>query len=158
MALGLIRVRGDYHERLRTLLKNATQQGVCTQDSLSRAIGKTQTGVGKYLLGKGGALDLDEAAAALHHVGSSLPDFLGAMPPRTLTSTEQLVRALESRPELRQLVEALLPVPKSRLGAVLALVRGVVPIAIGPPGGRTPGSRSASTAATHTKSGRARRQ
>lgn len=122
-------MKGTYHDRLRATLSQATENGICTQESLSRVMGKTQTGVGKYLLGKGGALDVDEAATALEHIGSSLPEFLAGVPMKELSPTERLARALEGRPALRQLVEVLLPVPKTRLAAVVELVRSIAPLA-----------------------------
>src|SRR4051794_753479 len=91
------------HGRLQRVLQDAWKRNVCTQDSLARAIGKTQTSVGQYLLAndkKSGPLDLDEAAAALHHIGSSLADFIAGAPPQDLTASERLARAIETLPPL----------------------------------------------------------
>lgn len=72
------RVRGPYHDYLVELLRAqlAKKEGI-TQESLATAIrAGDQTTVGKKLSGKGGPFDLDEADAALRHVGSSLKDFV----------------------------------------------------------------------------------
>lgn len=151
-------MRGPVHERLKTRLRHAVAEGVCTQDSLGRAIGKTQTGVGKYLLGKGGALDVDEAAAALQHIGSSLVEFLAGMPPRTLSPTDKLVRSLEVRPELQALITDLLRVPKPRLGAVLELAYAGIRAAIGPRTTPPGGSASGTTPVRRTTAGRVPRR
>lgn len=109
----------------------ATGRGSITQESIATEIGKTQTGVGKYLLDKGGALDLDEADAALRHIGSSLIEFLAGAPPRQLTDAERLGQVIAQRPGLRRVVELLLSVPKKRLDAVADLIQTVVLPAIG---------------------------
>lgn len=144
MALRSQRVRGPLHHRLRQLLRDATKAGICTQESLSGAIGKTQTGVGKYLLGKAGTLDVDEAAAALDHIGSSLQEFIAKIPPRELTASDRLARALETR-GLVAFVQELLTVPRTRLPAVLDLARTGVYAATGRRGGQTAESLPGST-------------
>ena len=132
--------RGPLHDRLHATLRTAWLNKAVTQESLAQAIGKSQESVGQYLRAvKAGTLDLDEAAAALHHIGSSLDAFLATMPPRALSPTETLARELESRPELQALITDLLRVPKPRLAAVLDLLRGVLPIAIGPLAAQTRG-------------------
>jgi transcriptional regulator with XRE-family HTH domain len=146
--------KGPLHARLHRLLHEAWQRKDITQESLGQAIGKSQENAGQYLRGtNAGALDLDQAAAALHHIGSSMEAFLANTPPRSLTETELLVRALDTRPELKALLEDLLRVPRPRLGAILELVRGLVPIAIGPRAGPTGGSPTGTPRASRTKSG-----
>ena len=136
-------LRGELHVRLHRTLKAAYDGRVCTQESLAIAIGKSQVTVGQYLRSeRAGALDLDEASAALHHIGSSLMEFLRGAPPHPLSPIEELCRGLESRPELLSLVKDLLPVPKPKLGALLAVVRGLIPLAIGPTGGKRGGHNS----------------
>ncbi len=125
-------LRGDLHVRLHRALKAAYDSKVCTQESLAIAIGKSQVTVGQYLRSeRAGALDLDEASAALHHIGSSLMEFLRGAPPHPLSPTEVLCRDLESRPELLSLLKDLLPVPKPKLGALLTAVRVLIPLATG---------------------------
>jgi transcriptional regulator with XRE-family HTH domain len=143
--------RGPLHNRLHATLREAWLSKAVTQESLARAIGKSQESVGQYLRAtKAGTLDLDEADAALHHIGSSLDAFLATMPPRPLTPTERLARELESRPEMQAVILDLLRVPRPRLGAVLALLRGVLPLAIGPRGSQTDATPFAASAAGRT--------
>lgn len=153
-------MKGPLHERLQKALQEATAKGTATQDSLSRATngGKTQTGFGKYLQGKGGALDLDEAEIALRHIGSSLQDFLNGLPPRELTPDEIVCRDLLHRAALLELVKALLEIKKPQLPAVLELIRTFVLPATGPHGPRTRGSRSAPTRARRTTKEPAKRR
>jgi hypothetical protein len=82
----------------------------------------------------------------LEHIGSSLSEFLAGVPPRELTATERLARALSTRTELRELVEALMPVPKPRVSEVLDAVRVIAPLAIAKRAGRTGGEHGASAA------------
>lgn len=72
------RVRGPYHHALRELLVSKHREKVFTQESLARATGKNQSTMGQYLRpnGTAGTLDLDEADAALDHIGSSLKAFI----------------------------------------------------------------------------------
>lgn len=144
-------MKGDLHQRLQALLHHEWKQGAVKQESLSLQLAKSQNSVSAYLRGTSdaGALDLDEAAAALHHVGSSLEAFLARTPPRTLTDSERLVRALDSRPEVKALLEDLLRVPRPQLAAVLELIGNLV-VSIGRRGGQTPGSPSAPTTAART--------
>lgn len=153
-----VRDRGPYHHRLVELLRDATKRGVCTQESLGGAIGKTQTGVGKYLLGKGGALDVDEAANALEHIGSSLEHLMKQIPPKDLTESEKLVRALATRPELIEFVKDLLPVPRARLAGLIDPMRAIAKVTTWRRG--TPGdeSESGTLRASDTKSGPKRRR
>ena len=119
-------MKGELHQQLRALLKAATDTGAVTQESLGRAMGeKSQTSVGQYLRDerRAGALDLDEAAAALHHIGSSLEDFIRGIPPRQMTPTERTAQRLELDPELEKHVRALLRVKRARLPGVLSLIR-----------------------------------
>lgn len=149
------------HRQLRAFLRTEWQAGRCTQESLAAAVGKSQTVIGQYLLlndAKSGALDLDEADAALRHVGSNLTDFIAGVPPRTLTETDQIAQELVTRPELVAFVKALLPVPKSRLAEVIEMASGLARLAIVRRGGRTPGSSGGHRPAPRTKSARGRRR
>lgn len=112
--------KGPLHVRLQGLLVAAWKSGDITQESLGQAIGQSQENAGQYLRGnKAGALDLDEAVSALHHIGLSLKEFLDDAPPPTPTRAARLSRKLEARPELLTAVEALLGVPRTRLRVVL---------------------------------------
>ena len=147
------------HERLQSLLQDSWRAGVFTQGSLARAIGKDQTNVGQYLRGgKAGPLNLDEADAALRHIGSSLEDFLAGIPPRPLTPTDQVLRGLAHRPVLIQLVRDMLDVPLPQLAAVIAWARTAVELAIGPPAGRTGAPRAGTTRGRRTRAVREKRR
>lgn len=74
--LRLQRVRGRYHQLLRDVLRRGAAAKVYTQDSMAEDLDIDQTTVGKYLSEKGGTLDLDDANAALMHIGSSLQAFV----------------------------------------------------------------------------------
>jgi transcriptional regulator with XRE-family HTH domain len=117
-------LKGELHKGLRATLTAAWTNGAFTQDSLCASMGKSQRSVSQYLNGEAdaGALDLDEAAAALAHAGSSLPEFLASVPPRPLTRAERLGNRLEGRDDVIDLVEALLDVPPKRLPAVRELI------------------------------------
>lgn len=157
--LGSIHVRGELHARLHRALKAAVDARLCTQDSLGQAIAKSQESVGQYLRNaKAGPLDLDEAEAGLQHIGSSLRSFLAGDPPRTLTATDRLARELETRPQLRALVEALIPVPKPRLDEVLSAIRVLAPLAIARRATAASGPRSGPAPETHTRPAPARRR
>lgn len=71
-------MRGSYHQALKRFLLTKYAERAFTQESLARATGKEQTTIGQYLKphGRAGTLDLDEADAALAHVGSSLAAFI----------------------------------------------------------------------------------
>lgn len=147
-------MKGELYERLRVTLRRAIQERDSThesptQESLGKAIGKTQRSVGTFLDGSGGALDLDEAAKALEHIGSSLPDFLAGLPPREMSRTERMARALVTRPQLMDLVEDLLPVRQKKLSDVIELARQL---------GRVASQRrEAGTAESHSEHRTARR-
>lgn len=69
-------VRGHYHQLLiRVLLDALARQGL-THDSLGAVVGMHQTTVGDILKRNAGTFDLDEADAALRHVGLSLKLFI----------------------------------------------------------------------------------
>ena len=138
------RVKGPLHDELRAWLKHATATGVCTQESLAGAIGKTQTGVGKYLLDKAGSLDLDEADAALRHANHSLPAFLAKQPAPQPAAHERLASRLQGREDVMELLEALLSVPRKRLPAVRDLIGAGVYAATGRPLGHRDESGSGS--------------
>jgi hypothetical protein len=69
-------LRGDYHRRLRGVLLEALARQAITQESLGVAVQMHQTTIGGILKKDEGTLDLDEADAALRHIGSSLRDFI----------------------------------------------------------------------------------
>lgn len=145
--------------RLQAQLRDAWKRGVFTQESLAGAVGKKQTTIGQYLLGKrAGSLDLDEADAALQHMGSSLSAFLAGEPPRELTDAERIGHLIIERPGLRRIVELLLSVPKTRLGAVADLIQTVVLPAIVPPRAENGESRREPTAAPRTTKAPRRRR
>lgn len=144
-------MKGELHERLRATLLRATEAGVCTQDSLGQAMdGKSQRSVGQYLNNEAGALDLDEATAALEHVNSTLREFIDGLPPRELSRTERLARALVTRPALADLVEDLLPVPKKELSHVIDLARELGQIATRTRGAKSGGRSGGSPRAPRT--------
>jgi hypothetical protein len=134
-------VKGELHRRLQERLHKAWREGAFKQESLSVQMEKSQRSISQYLRGTSdaGALDLDEADAALRHIGSSLKDFLSGVPPRELTETERLAIDLDERPHLRDFVADLLPVPKTQLGGVLDVARGAARIAIALRGERNAG-------------------
>lgn len=113
------------HRRLQALLAElCTRQGI-GQSSFALAIGKDQTTAGRYLRGHAtaGTLDLDEAEAALHHVGGSLREFLAGAPPPEPSALEQRIRQLQTLPGIDELTKGLLLVPKKQLWLVLDLIR-----------------------------------
>lgn len=118
-----VKEKGPLHARLHKMLHDAWVAKDITQESLARAIGGSQENAGQYLRAqKAGALDLDEAAAALRHVGSSLADFVAKIPPKPPTPAERIARQLEGREDLIPLVEALLGVPRPRLSVVIGQI------------------------------------
>jgi hypothetical protein len=152
-------MRGELHKRLvAEILANINGEEGLTQESLSKAVQMHQTTVSGILKRNAGTFDLDEAAAALEHIGSTLPRFLAGEPPRDLTATEMLARALATRPELVDLVIDLLPVPKQKLADVIELARGFGRLSSRRRGGRTPGSDSSPTQARRTTKGPAKRR
>lgn len=100
-------MRGPYHRALQTLLEQARKAGKLTQESLAEDVEKEQTTVGKYLRDKAGTLDLDEADAALRHVGSNLRAFIND-PARVHPSNDPpvLVQRLMRHAEFVQFCEA----------------------------------------------------
>jgi hypothetical protein len=137
-------VKGDLHRQLQALLHREWKKGTLKQESLSVQMENSQNSVSAYLRGTSdaGALDLDEADAALRNIGSSLLDFLSGVPPRELTATERLAIDLDDRPHLKEFVADLMPVPKTQLGGVLDAARGVARIAIELRGERSTGQTS----------------
>lgn len=144
------------HDRLQLLLREAWRSKTITQEALGQAIGLSQTSIGHYLRpgGKAGPLDLDQADAALRHIGSSLGEFVEGVPPRTLTRAERLASDLQSHPDVLELVEALLTVPQPQQPDVVALIRGLVLPAIGRRAGQTAGLPNGPKRARHTIKGR----
>lgn len=150
-------MKGALHQQLRRALDDACQRKACTQESLGAAMGKSQRSVGQYLSDEAGALDLDEADAALHHVGSTLQGFLSGAPLRALTESERLACALVERPALLEFVADLLLVPKTQLPAILELIRGLGRFASGRRGGRTSGLGFGPNSVPRSKSAPVRR-
>src|SRR5436190_19611366 len=107
-------MRGEIHRRLVSLLKKKIADGACTQESLARATGMHQTTISGILKKDKGTFDLDEAAAALAHVGIAFGDFAKQAPsPKSgaLTVYDSIVTGLKKRDEVTPLVVALLGVP-----------------------------------------------
>lgn len=147
------------HDRLWTLLHAEWVRGHVKQESLGRAIGRSQESAGYYLRNQSAAaLSLDEASDALAHVGSSLTDFLAGLPPRDLDDTERLARRLANKPELLPLVEDLLDVPRPQHAAVLRLVRDVVLPAIVRPKAKNGGFQNGPTPGPRTTKGSRKRR
>lgn len=92
-------MKGPYHEALRKVLLEKYAQKAFTQESLASETSKDQTTIGHYLRpgGKAGSLDLDEADAALRHVGSSLKAFV----------SEEAVTMKQTRPKLSKIATLL---------------------------------------------------
>jgi transcriptional regulator with XRE-family HTH domain len=132
LRFGVVQKKGPLHERLQATLRQAWVSKAITQESLAKATGQSQENMGQYLRGgKAGALNVDQADAALRHIGSSLAEFLANVPPRELTDAEKLAQKLVLRKELREWVEGLLNVPKKQLPAVLTLLNLGIRSAIG---------------------------
>ncbi len=72
------RVKGFYHHALLRMLLTKYAEKAFTHESLARDTGQDTSTVGKYLRRdeKAGTMDLDEAAAALAHVGTTLRAFV----------------------------------------------------------------------------------
>lgn len=152
-------MRGPYHERLIALLaRKIDENDGITQESVARAVGMHQTTLGGVIKRSKGTLDLDEAAAALEHIGSSLPDFIAGHEPRPFTDAERLGRVVDERPGLRRVVELLIAVPKTRLGAVADLIQTVVLPATARSSRETVGSLPSPTKAPRTKPGPKKRR
>jgi hypothetical protein len=158
--LGLLTVKekGQLHARLHKLLFDAWRAKELTQDSLGRAIGQSQENAGLYLRGKrAGPLDLDEAAAALAHINSSLADFVSNAPVTPPTPAQLLGRRLEGREDLIPAVRALLDVPETRLPVVLAQIEAGVYAATGRVTGLAGARVGGTMPVPRTKSGQGRR-
>lgn len=152
-------VRGEFHKRLVTLLDERLRAGVCTQDSLAVRVGMHQTTVSGIIRRNAGTFDLDEAAAALDHVGAgTLADFAAGVPPLEPDAVTKLAAALTERPELVAFLAALLPVPKPRLAEVIELASGIARVATARRAGRTPGSTAARRKGPRTTKARAPRR
>lgn len=137
-ALRSAAVRGELHKRLVTLLDARLRDGVCTQESLATRLEMHQTTVSGIIRRNAGTFDLDEAAAALDHVGAgTLADFAAGVPATPPTDAARVAAVLTERPELLDFLADLLPVPKPRLAEVIELARGLSRLAIARRGGRT---------------------
>lgn len=129
-------VRGPYHRLLFGLLSEKYAQRAFTQESLGAAVEKDQKSIGNYLNDKNGApLDLDEADAALAHIGTSLKAFI-ADPAHVVPAphVSQVARALETA--LRALtddadLQVVLDAAKGRLRARRSKTQSVRPRAVG---------------------------
>jgi predicted transcriptional regulator len=150
-------VRGELHQRLVAAVAAALRSGTVTQESLAKAVGMHQTTVSGIIRRNAGTLDLDEADAALRHIGSSMADFLANLPPRGLSDAERLAHALSVRMELRPWIEGLLRVPVKKLPAVLELITVGVRAATGTAIPGNTGSRPAPRTARRTTAARAQR-
>lgn len=117
-ALRSRRVRGPYHVQLIALLLETLAKGVgISQESLARACKLADsTAIGKRLLGKGGTFDLDEADAALLHIGSSLRAFV-------TSPAAPATRAPALPPPIARLLPVLLALDERGLKAVVATAR-----------------------------------
>lgn len=145
-------MKGPLHDQLHRALRDAWQAKRITQESLAQAIGNSQVNAGLYLRGgKAGALDLDQADAALRHIGSSLRDFLDGLPARPLTEAERLGQLLTEKPVLREVVQLLRDVPRKQLGAVVRLIETLVLPALGMSTPTTAAPTNAPTPARRTK-------
>lgn len=150
-------MRGAYHRLLQGLLADAIAAKLCTQESVAEAVESDQTTIGKYLKGKAGPMDLDEADAMLRHVGSDLKAFvstMGRVTPRA--DFDVLVHRLAAHEDFRALVTSLSAAPVDRQRDALRRLAELAP-ALAPPrrGGRSSGSGA--TAAS-TTAGRGQRQ
>jgi hypothetical protein len=143
-------VRGEFHNRLVATIRDRIGDGI-TQESLAKHVKMHQTTVSGILKRDAGTFDLDEASAALEHVGAgSLADFVAGVPPPPVHLATRLAAALLERPKLMQLVEDLLDAPKTQHADVVELVRNLVLPAIATRGGKTRGPRIEPTAAPRT--------
>lgn len=113
------RVRGDYHRFLVALLLRKIAEGACTQESLAGATGMHQTTISGILKRGAGTLDLDEAAAALDHIGGSLREFIADPEHMPTTKLPVLPRRLA---KLLQIVDVF---DEKELAIVMATARSV---------------------------------
>lgn len=111
-------VRGEYHRRLRSVLLEALARQAITQESLGAAVQMHQTTVGGILKKDEGTFDLDEADAALRHIGSSLRDF-ATDPVSVVAPTPPVSKAAT------QLAAALTGLDDEDLRIVLGVARSV---------------------------------
>lgn len=119
--LGLRPVRGAYHQALKRLLLTKYAEKAFTQESLALVTELDQTTVGQYLKpdGKAGTFDLDEAHAALDHIGSSLRDFIvnpALMPARRVPPMSR---------QLTKLLKAVAGLTESDVAIVVATAQSV---------------------------------
>src|SRR5688572_11269257 len=118
-----------------------------------------QTTISGILRRDAGTFDLDEAAAALDHVGvGTLAAFAAEAPPLPPTPATRLAGALTERPELVAFLADLLLVPKPRLAEVIELASGIARVTTGRRGVGTPGSTSARRPARRTTTALTRRR
>lgn len=115
----MARVRGPYHQALVELFLRKSAEKAITQDSLGRALGKDQTWAGKYFRGISGPLDLDDADAALAHIGSSLKAFI-ADPTLVIERPSP-----SSSPVAKALAKVLQGMDDAELQIVLGIARSV---------------------------------
>lgn len=121
-------MRGPYHEHLLRLLLLKYAEGAFTQESLARALGQDQKTSGNYLRGKGGALDLDEADAALRHACNTTLKAFIADPARTISMPSRrpsgplpdLLRVIDDLRENNEAIRTLLGAARGVRSAVRA--------------------------------------
>lgn len=114
----LPRVRGAYHRQLVALLLEKIAEGAATQESLADATRMHQTTISGILKRDAGTFDLDEANAALNHVGGSLRSFV-------LDPAQRPAGRPPIPPEVAKLARLLKGVEAEGLKAVLATARAV---------------------------------
>lgn len=153
-------MKGALNQRLQALLADAWTSGRLKQESLAHALDKDQRTISNYVNLKpvAGPLDLDEADAALRHLGSNLEEFLENAPLRDLTFQERMAQELLTRPDLAGLIEDLLPVPRPQLGDVLWLARALGRLASGKPITPSGEPQNETPEEPRTKSARAKRR
>lgn len=104
-------MRGAYHSALRALIVKARKDNLFVQESMGKAIGRDQKTISNYLAGKR-TLDLDEAEAALVHIGSTLREFVNdPANVRPVVDLSVRIRRLMTLDEFASLVDALSALP-----------------------------------------------
>lgn len=132
-------------DRLAATLKAAQPTSKFTQSSLAVAMGGVdQTTAGRLL--KKGKATLDNADAALRHIGSSLKDFVNGVPPREMTDVEKLARKVTAREDWQRLLTAVERLTPWEIDGAIEILRRFG--SLGPPPAesadeRTPGKKRA---------------
>jgi hypothetical protein len=137
-------VRGPYHQRLRAVLKKATESPGCDQTSLAEVLVRDQSGLSNYLKDKGRPMDLDQAHIALEHCGlGGLREFVLETPPPPVDRdlSPRLLSFLRHNGDVRQLLEDLLDArPQARSELLLIATPFLRARRRTRRGGRPPGS------------------